>query len=445
MAKILLSLSNAIKLNDEFQIPCFYEQLIEELKKCGNDILLYIPNYFNQKMYESENELRGDVSEEELRARIKKFNPDLVITFNNTTYYKLLEITDCKVVVWNADTESFWNQVELMRKNKDRYVLFSFSEHYIEHLKEFLGFSNNQCFPVYQATNFKNTSVEKDKNISFIGTPFGPHEITRNITKNFCGNRDLIKAIEHIHQNPFVKKEDLLKEISDVKFKTEFKKIPEMYYKGFYAAFDRYYVLMSICELGLHLYGPEVWNSFDPFLHILSAYFHNEVIFSAKQNEDIYNQSKLCLNVIHPQSALAMPWRVPEVLASGGVLVSSYLPFVTERFQKYVDIPMFDNIYDCRQLCQKLLNDEKWREDIVAGSNAAIDAEWRWKSRFEQMEQIFGISLFNPDHCGSCEILKPVIKPELNLESKRKMKFRNKIRYKIWKHLGKKLHKKGII
>ena len=444
MAKILICLSNSIKANDEFQIPCFYEQLIESLKNCGNNILVFIPNYFNKNCYASENELRRDVSENELRTSIKDFNPDLVITFNNATYSKLLEITDCKIIIWNADTESFWNQIETVKKNKDRYVLFSFSKSYIEDLKKFLDFGNDQCFAVYQATNLKNLSIEKDKNISFIGTPFGTREEIRNIIKKFCANNDLIRVIEKIHQNPFIKKEELIKEISDIDFISEFEKIHEMYYRDFYSAFDRYYVLMSVCELGLHLYGPEHWNCFDPFLTILSAYFHNEVIFSAKQNEIIYNQSKLCLNVIHPQSALGMPWRVPDVMASSGVLVSSYLPFVKKQFYQYVDIPMFDNIYDCRQLCQRLLKDEKWRADIVAGSNAAVEAEWRWEKRFKQMEEILGIPLFNSGYCGSVSVLKPVIKSK-ETRLRRRFGFRNKIRYKIWKHLGKQLNKKGII
>lgn len=442
MAKILISLSNAINLNGEFQIPCFYEQMINELKKCGNDILVFIPNYFNKALYGSENELRKDVSENELRSSIRRFNPDLVITFNNATYYKLLEITDCKVIIWNADTEFFWNQVGLMKKNKDRYIFFSFSEHYMEQAEKFLGFGKDQCFPVYQATNFKNISLEKDKNISFIGTPFGSTKDMWHIVKKFCGYKDLIKTMETIHKNPFVSKDELLQGISDISFQKELKKIPEIQYRNFYAPFDRYYVLMSVCELGLHLYGPEIWKCFDQFLCVLSAYFHDEVIFSAKQNEEIYNSSKLCLNVIHPQSAKGIPWRVPEVLATSGVLVSSYTPFLKEKFQKYVDIPMFDSVYDCRQLCQKLLNDEKWREDIVAASNVAIDAEWRFESRFKQMEQIVGIKLFNPDYIGSCEILKPVIEQQYE-HYLRKIKY--EILYKIYKRLDKKLRKKGVV
>lgn len=127
---------------------------------------------------------------------------------------------------------------------------------------------------------------------------------------------------------------------------------------------------------------------------------------------------------------------------------------------------MFTNSFEARDLSQKLLKDNIWRQDLIQASNNAIDAEWRWRHRFKQMEEILNISLLNQNE-GKMQMLKPLAlppKPEPIRTEPPKVEipqpvptpqakpiranrscYTLKLQYKIWKHLKKKLKQKGIL
>lgn len=446
MAKILLSMSNSILVNNKYVIPCFYEQLIEELEKNGNEILVFIPQLFNARNFCSENPLKAGISEDNLRQQILAFKPDVVFSFNNVNYNKILEVTDCKIVIWDADTLCLWNQRKLIKNNLERYVYFAFSEYYINRTKEYFGFKESQCHNVPLATNFKAQKVEQNANISFIGTRFAGFSPIEKIIKAYSGDDELKKIFGRIHKFPFITSENLLYDIENKKLLEEWKHIDPSEYNCIFSAEDRIQGLLNICDLGLKLYGDPGWYSFYGDFPSLASCYIPEKIYSAKQNEDIYNTSKICINFIHAQSIEGIPWRVPEILATNGCLVSSYTPYLVNSFKKYVKIPTFSNSFEARDLCQKLLKDDKWREDIVRGSNEAINAEWRWEQRFKQMEEIFGFQLTGNQTKGHVDIMYPkFVSNSIQSCFKKHKSFKNKIRYKIWKHLGKKLRKKGVI
>ncbi len=50
---------------------------------------------------------------------------------------------------------------------------------------------------------------------------------------------------------------------------------------------------------------------------------------------------------------------------------------------------MFENDFDAYHLCEKLLNNDSFRRDIVAGSNLAIETEGRWVHSLKKIEPIF--------------------------------------------------------
>lgn len=446
MAKILLSMSNSILVNNKYVIPCFYEQLIAELKKYGNDVLIFIPQLFNSKNFNSENPLHSDISENNLRQQIASFKPDVVISFNNVNYNKILEVTDCKIVVWDADTLCLWNQKKLIKDNVDRYVYFAFSEYYINRTRAYFGFKDSQCHNVPLATNFQNKKLNQNTNISFIGTRFVGYYPIEKIIKDYSGSEELKNVLSRIHKSPFISSEELLQGVKNKKLSDELKKISPSEYNCIFSAEDRIQGLLNICDLGLKLYGDPGWYSFSGDLPSLASCYIPEKIYSVKQNEDIYNSSKICINFIHAQSSEGIPWRVPEILATNGCLVSSHTPYLVNSFKKYVKIPTFTNSFEARDLCQKLLKNDKWREDIVLGANEAINSEWRWERRFKQMEEILGISLLNKGIEGHTDIILPEFVLDSRQSNFKKYKsFKNKIRYKVWKHLGKKLRKKGII
>ncbi|MBS4774061.1 MAG: glycosyltransferase family 1 protein [Proteobacteria bacterium] len=467
MTRILLCLSNSILVNDEFKTACFAEQLITELQRYGNDVLVFNPRLFNKRAFQSENELKEDISEEDLRQNIISFAPELIISFNNANYAKILEITDCPIVIWNADLAYRWNQRELIKNNLERYTFFSFSDFAIKETQELLGFKNNQCHCVKGATALHSRNIPQPINISFIGSCFKTDPALCLLIKKYSGQNDLLKLMAAIAENPFITQKKILELIAENKeLQQDVMDISFEQYPNFFSAQKRLQTLLNISDLGLALYGTENWLELSASFPSLTAAFHQEIIYSAQQNEDIYNFSKIAININHCQASQGMPWRVPDIMATNGCLLCDYSPFIADCFKSFVKIPMFTNSFEARDLSQKLLKDNIWRQDLIQASNNVIDAEWRWHHRFKQMEEILNISLLNQNE-GKMQMLKPLAlppKPEPIKTEPPKVEIPQpvptpqakpirvnrscctlKLQYKIWKHLKKKLKQKGIL
>jgi hypothetical protein len=99
MAKILFAASNVHKNDGVYKLAGFYDQIVSSLVEEGNEVMLFFPNAFNVNVFSGENKLKNNVNEKKLRKDIKDFNPDLVISFNNANYNKILEVTDCPIAI----------------------------------------------------------------------------------------------------------------------------------------------------------------------------------------------------------------------------------------------------------------------------------------------------------------------------------------------------------
>lgn len=419
MSKILFCISNALATNNSYYITCFYDQFITALAENGNNVLVYVPNLFHTRTFASENTLKDNIDEDKLRKDIADFDPDLVISFNGSNYRKIFDCVSCPVLLYDADNYSLWNQKDFIKRNKEKYTFFSFSEYGRAEIKQAFSLKDEQIFYVPAATNLKNVKTEQTANISFIGSFFQINSNDlRNFIENNCGKKALFSVLNEIRQNPFVSSRTILEKYGstfDDDMKEEFRKTDEKSFTFLFSGQNR-----------------------------IAACLNSRLIYSAEHNQEIYNRSKLCLNVVHSQSVHSMPWRVMDIMATNGCLMSERLPMIDKLFGKYVKIPMFETTHDVRALAQKLLKDDKWRADVVAGSNLAIEDGYRFEHRFKQMEQIFGVSLIDKTKRGSFSVLSPSFKaiaPSL----KKAFSLKNKIRYKIWKHLNKKLKKKNIV
>ena len=451
MSKVLVCLSNVIMQEGKPYITCFYDQLISALKECGNDVRVFIPNLFNTASFYGENDLLEGISENNLKEQISSFNPDLVISFNNANYKNIFDCVSCPVVIWDADEYKMWNQKEFIKKNKEKYTFFSFSEYGVNQIKEAFGLKDSQIFHVKSATNLKNIKEEQTTNISFIGSYFLVSYDLQSLINRHSGEKGLPIILNEIKNSPFVPKQTILEKLKGTasqKLINDFNAIDDNRYTFLFSAQNRVGTLYALCDMGLDLFGIDEWKDITRLFPEIGACLNQRLVYSAQDNQEIYNKSKICLNVCHCQSKNSMPWRIADVMATNGCLMSENLPMINREFGKYVKIPMFDTPYDVRSLAQKLLKDEKWRTEIVTGSNMAIEESYRFIHRFKQMEEILGISLCGPAEGGCSKILQPeydLIKKPKKESVKKKLSFKNKLRYKLWKHLDKKLKKKNII
>ena len=161
---------------------------------------------------------------------------------------------------------------------------------------------------------------------------------------------------------------------------------------------NRVKVLENICDLGLVLFSKIYGMKNIAKLGNL-IFSINEIndILSASENKDIYDRSKLSINLHFAHNSIdpnlsSYSWRVPDIMASNSCLVSTYCPALDQDFSKWVKIPQFSNKFEAYDLCRKLLSDESWRKDVVENSKIAIkEGGFTFDDRVMEIEQIFNL------------------------------------------------------
>ena len=241
-----------------------------------------------------------------------------------------------------------------------------------------------------ETTSFKH-------NISFIGSNFCDSK-HNNIFNNFMRTKpsdieisQFKELIDEYKKNVFITKEELISKLNITSEKI-LKTLAMTQLMFNLSAFERVNTLSAIADLGLALYGTPSWATDtynEPYL-ILN--YIDKPVYTLKHNSDVYNSSKIGININCIQAQSGFSWRVCDILASNACLVSEYRPNIEKYFGK-AGIQMFTNPYEAREICKKLLANENMRKDIVLASQEIIDKNFRFKYTKKAIEDFLGIDL----------------------------------------------------
>ena len=385
MARILLCFYQNIIENDYRNLGLFYEQLSTEFATAGNDVLVlnmgnFRENWISDKVFH----------ENELKTAVETFDPDIVIAFNNQVFPSLFNAVSCPIVIWTADTLPYFPHRDLIAEHLPRYRVVSTNRDTDDFRKA--GFDAGQILHLKLATSLKRENLPQDKEISFIGTKFG---LDQNLFK-----RNTPAALSKAYR--------CFLESHAYDYKTFFDD-KTLLNEDVWNFFDlRNIVLTALTEFDLHLYGIG-WDSLKDHLPQLYGCFEKKRVFSLRHNQDIYNSSKICLSVSHPQAqGKAYPWRIMDIMASNGCLVTQYSSQLKEETAGWVDLPMYHTPMEARDLCATLLRDESRRREIVKASQKYVEANARWPARIKQLGDFLNIPLINASRKGGVEIIPPV-------------------------------------
>ena len=83
MSKILITFFSGISHNNETQVASFYDGLSKALTRNGNKVLLLVTNDFLPKAWNGYNK-PSNYHKNYIHNKIKEFDPDLIINFNNS-------------------------------------------------------------------------------------------------------------------------------------------------------------------------------------------------------------------------------------------------------------------------------------------------------------------------------------------------------------------------
>lgn len=384
MANIVIIHCGGVLDKGKYRTFVYYEGLINAFTKNGNNVLEIITNDLLKKPWSGANTLKWEINKKKLKKDILNFNPDLIISFNNSSIEGLEKVVTCPIVVWSADHLYHFNDLDKLKANKSRYIFFCLQSGDVDDCVNILGADPKKCHFVKPATAVRgDVACEKKNNIIFIGTPFGNHE-------------EKIKLHQHREIYVPLAKKIINKTESDDKLVEEYKAIPniEQTLLDFGAVANRTNTLAHVAPLGISIHGGAGWLDvgLDSSLDIFKSY-NPENIFSVEQTEKAYNSAKIGLNINHTQAKTGYSWRVMDILASSAALVSSYSPDLENLLGDLAKDVLYRTPREAHEICAKLLADENLRVDIVKRSNEIVRNKHTWEIRISEIEKILNVKL----------------------------------------------------
>lgn len=384
MAKICAAFYNAVfDENDEEKIPCWYETFFNGLKAFGNELLLLQTGGFQQKC--------GREIDETLKNRILDFAPDLYISFNNV--FPDMDILECPKIVYEADTPIYWSNKDRLKYNRDN-LFFVWGDAEKQYLQECFGIKSNRIYKIRPFTAIRKDERKQSIDISFIGSRFGidrKNEMGYLAEKDINARNDYYKCLAYVVEHPYASKEELIR-LNGISNKTVLDMIDIPGMLMMMSAEMRVRVLSSVVDLGLRLYGTDSWMYRYHFDTRLNTAYVNKAIYSLQHNQEIYNNSKIAINISHYQAKDCFSWRVLDIMASNACLVTDAWSGV-KRFFPQLNIPVYKDEHHARELCKELLRNESYRRDIVAECNHVIDENYRFIHHITELEGITGLKM----------------------------------------------------
>lgn len=395
MAKIFIAFFNAIPQEDHLSnaVPCFYEAFIKELSELGNDLFVVHHNKFF-----------GDYGPLpfELKKEIKQFSPDFALIFNNS-FFDLSKDFDFPIYIYEVDSFKYYSNIDILKEKKDRFKYIVPQTSSIALLNNYLGIRKENILYLPFFTAVRKETLPKVMNISFIGTRFYTEdEKGQSVWSRFMQTvpspysiKLYKEALQIINKDPFISEEELNNKTYQTD--TNLKKfINRDQLIDILSGCNRILTLSEISDLGLTIFGTRSWATENCIDYNIPLAFNFKKVYSLKHNQDIYNSSKIAININHLQAKNGFSWRVCDIMASDACLVSEYKPDFDKLFPN-IPIPVFSDRYTARKLCKKLLENSNMRQDIISYCNEIIEEKFRFKHIISDLEMFVGLSLRTND------------------------------------------------
>ncbi len=375
----------------------YYEAFIDELRQLGNDVLVVNTAFFNP--YDS-NAVTNTELDKLILRKAQAFNPDLIITFNHRIPQCILDNFDVPVIIWDGDSPLYLCDIESIKKNSDRYKIFSISKEWYKDYVD-MGFKGENYAFMPNATSVRKKDMEQTMNISYVGTRIWTDS---TIPLGMREHIYLPQARKIVRENLITGKGDGREYLE--KYFKEKMVLEDWDERMIYPLLEkRWLTLANVLDLGLTVCGSySRWESVYEMMPQLLAMYDPRRVWTLQENIDFYNSSKISLSPIHPQACgKAFPWRAFDVMSSNACLVIERSSDLKELVKDEVDLPMFDSPYEVRKICKDLLENENRRKEIVEQSQKWVEKNARWVDRFKDTEQIVGVKLINGNQMGTLE------------------------------------------
>ena len=400
--KIILSLYSDIPTKitptgSRFRLPNFYEALVKSLAKY-NDVLLLVNNDLIHYQHVSNKAIDGFIAKQYGKC-VEEFNPDLIIAVNNSFCSDFKYKEDCPYLILTVDSIKCLVDYPNIKCNKNTYILIP-ALGMVEEAKE-LGFDSKNIIYSLSPTGVYAEELTYIHDISFIGSVF-TNGILSNISEKIHSKYkkefdNVINSYENDRKTKFIKRisTELSQEINHIKssdlfIKQYFDKI-DMFCLNDLSQKFRKGVLLEASKFNLGLYGTPDWLEQD---HDISEAYIRGFFYSTKHNQDIYNSSRINLNICHKQAIGGFPWRITDVMASNGMLLSDdSIKNTWNKMYPSIKLPFYGNKNEISKICKKYLSEDNLRKDLISQCQEEVDMNHRFENLFDIISDAMYLNL----------------------------------------------------
>ena len=409
MAKILVCADGFFRAFSPFGLEPYIESFIDVLVRNGNEVLTYIDQDFKVK-----HKLKRKYINYKTRQEIKKFNPDLIIAFNNAINPVLVEKLHAPILIVASDTPVYWHHKDFIKNNNSRYSVAYLNNDMADTLRDEYGIPlHKQVLIPYSTDIHANNTITPKYDISFVGNFYNcePFLADMFINKLYSGaNKNklksiFVKIIDEVEQskckNAKVKK--AIQELQDI---SGCKIDDDVFMSNVFSlltAKTRTNLLYSLIDMDLHIW---TWSG---GLRCLTTDYdlfkkcETTPIYSMSGNEEVYNNSCISLNMPHAQVNTGFSWRVCDILASNALLISNPSKDLDRLFGGI--IPTYNNADELRAKVEYYLSHDKERQEIIKKCQKIIDKNHRFENVLAILENFTRYKLLNLDLDGKTILL----------------------------------------
>jgi len=396
--KILLSFFNALHdAENPSVMPPFYEAFIEGLRRAGNEIVV-----FSSKSWQAGSIPLPEV--EGLREKLRQWTPDVIVAFNNYGPEFLIDC-DVPIVVYDVDSPLYYSHRERIRQHPERFRFVVVQESSRKALIDDFGVPAALISEAPFFTELRAEDCQKENNIVFIGSRFwvspSPwHEFLCATSRSSQEREAYLRLLNFLRRNPFARLEAIQERFPMLQLtKQEIDRLI-----GDLSAERRELVLSAVADLGLGLYGTRDWKGVVNSRLALS--YDDRRVATLRENQALYNASKLALNINHVQAREAFSWRVLDIMATSCCLVTEECEGIKRLFPGLA-LPTFRNAWEARQVCRRLLESKSERDELSAACRQIVDEKFRFRHVLPVLENAVGHSL-SSGSTGSVHYVMPI-------------------------------------
>lgn len=374
----------------------FRKEVLEAISFYGSETKAIITNHF---LHSNSSDIRFFKNFNKVVEDVRKFNPDLVFSINRAGLVNALTdviSSEAIYITWFIDSYERVPESLLQFTSKDIIWLTGLRE-YADNFSHRYGVDKNRIIFSPFATNtniFYPQNQERSIDGCLVGTAFCNQSFvdTLNDIATDVETRNTFLQVFESHKHNYIF--GIGKTLEEKGYKRYAEKTGEnwqMIFDDQISIEKRVRFVSSLNDFNIKIYGEpnHLWIKYLSIYQssMLSKYQY-EPIRTPEDLADLYNRSKIGINILHHQASNhSLPIRVFDLMACKTLLLTekkSMNALEQIGFMENIDFICFENENDLRNQFNFYLKNDTAREKIVESAYLKIKEFHSLKTRIEQ-------------------------------------------------------------